>query len=133
MTAPPEVNPRRVERAVLVSLAGEIDRLNAPALTEALEQAVADAALGLVLDLRAVTYLDSSGVHLVHALARMLGRRGQRLALVRPRRRTPADVLKLTGIGEIAPLYDDLDAALAMFASAPVGSRHDRADQVPAD
>lgn len=133
MTAAPEVWPRRAGRAVVVSLAGEIDRLNAPELGEALERAVDDDALGLVLDLAAVSYLDSSGVHLVHALARSLARRGQRLALVRPQRRTPCEVLELTGITAIAPMHDDVDAALAMFASRSVGSRHERADEVPAD
>ena len=133
MTEPLDVTPRRAGRAVVVALAGELDRLNAPALSTALEAAVEDGALGLALDLGAVSYLDSSGVHLVHALARALARRGQRLALVRPRRRTPAHVLELTGIGAIAPLHDDLDAALAMFGSPHVGSRHDRADEVPAD
>ena len=63
-------------------------------------------------------YLDSSGVHLLHAVARTLTRRGQRLALVFPRRRTPADVLRLTGIGEIAPLHATLDEALAGFRGA---------------
>jgi anti-anti-sigma factor len=110
-----EIVAERTARAVVVRLEGEIDRLNAKAIETALERAVDDDAVGLAVDLRAVSYLDSSGVHLVHALARTLGRRGQRLALVRPRRRTPADVLRLTGIAEIAPVFDNLDAALEAF------------------
>jgi stage II sporulation protein AA (anti-sigma F factor antagonist) len=110
-----EIVAERAGRAVVVALDGEIDRLNARELGAAVERATDDDAVGLALDLRAVAYLDSSGVHLVHALARTLGRRGQRLVLIRPRRRTPADVLELTGIGEIAPLFDDLDTALEAF------------------
>jgi anti-anti-sigma factor len=115
MSVAPELGTTRVGRAVVVGLAGEIDRLNAAAIRAAIERAVEPAAVGLVCDLADVDYLDSSGVHLLHAVARTLGRRGQRLALVRPRRRTPADVLRLTGLGEIAPLYADRDAALAAF------------------
>ena len=113
MSDEPQVTAQRSGRAVVVTLAGEIDRLNAGATRERIEQAVARDAVGLVVDLRDVAYLDSSGVHLLHAVARALGRVGQRLLLVRPRRRTPAEVLELTGIGEIAPLHKDLDAALA--------------------
>jgi anti-anti-sigma factor len=118
MSETTEIVARRAGRGAVVALDGEIDRLNARALGAAIERAVDADAVGLALDLTAITYLDSSGVHLVHALARTLGRRGQRLALVRPRRRTPADVLELTGIGEIAPLFDDLDTALAAFGGA---------------
>jgi anti-sigma B factor antagonist len=118
MSDAPELSPMHVGRAIVVRLTGEIDRLNAAAIQGAIERAVHPAAVGLVCDLADVDYLDSSGVHLLHAVARALGRRGQRLALVRPRRRTPADVLRLTGIGEIAPLYDGRDAALAAFGGA---------------
>jgi anti-anti-sigma factor len=110
-----EIVAQRAGRALVIRLDGEIDRLNARELGAAVEGAVDAESIGLALDLSAVAYLDSSGVHLVHALARTLGRRGQRLVLVRPRRRTPGDVLELTGIGEIAPLFDDLDTALEAF------------------
>ena len=118
MSAAPELRMSRAGRAVVVSLAGEIDRLNAPVLREAIERAAgADTeATGVVCDLADVRYLDSSGVHLLHALSRFLRRRGQRLAVVRPQRRTPAEVLALTGIGEIAPVHEDLDAAVAAVA-----------------
>ena len=118
MTEPAGIVGRRAGRAIVVALDGEIDRLNARAIGEAIQRAVDADAVGLAVDLSDVEYLDSSGVHLVHALARALGRRGQRLALVRPRRRTPADVLRLTGIAEVAPLFDDLGAALADFGGS---------------
>ena len=109
---------RRTGRAVVATLTGEIDRLNAADVEAQVEAAVAAGAVGLVLDLSDVSYLDSSGVHLVHALARALRRRGQRLVLVRPRRRTPAAVLALTGIDEVAPLHDAPASALAALGGA---------------
>jgi anti-anti-sigma factor len=118
MSAAPELRTSRAGRAVVVKLGGEIDRLNAPALRAAIERA-ADSeteAVGVVCDLVDVRYLDSSGVHLLHALSRFLRRRGQRLAVVRPLRRTPAEVLALTGIAETAPVLEDLDAAVAAVA-----------------
>lgn len=118
MSDAPQVTTQRSGRAVVVTLAGEIDRLNAGETRERIEQAVARDAVGLVVDLRDVAYLDSSGVHLLHALARALGRVGQRLLLIRPRRRTPAEVLELTGIAEIAPMHDDLGAALESMGGA---------------
>ena len=108
----------RAGRAVIVALAGEIDRLNAPELREAIERAAGSdtGTLGVVCDLGDVRYLDSSGVHLLHALSRFLRRRGQRLTVVRPLARTPAEVLALTGIDEIAPVLEDLDAAIEAVA-----------------
>lgn len=118
MSAEPQVAARRAGRAVVVTLGGEIDRLNAGATRERIEAAVDNDAVGVVVDLGEVSYLDSSGVHLLHAVARALRRTGQRLVVVRPRRRTPAAVLELTGIGEIAPLHGDVTAALESLVGA---------------
>jgi anti-anti-sigma factor len=112
------VAARPAGRAVIATLTGEIDRLNAADVEAQVEAAVTDEAVGLVLDLSDVTYLDSSGVHLVHAVARALRRRGQRLVLVRPRRTTPAAVLTLTGIDAVAPLHDGPASALEALGGA---------------
>ena len=69
---------------VVARLSGEIDMSNANEVGDELSSAVPNTALGLVLDLTALTYLDSSGVHLVFDLAERLRRRQQQLRVVVP-------------------------------------------------
>src|SRR3954447_24903392 len=74
-------------------LVGEVDASNAPGFTAELKEAVANTAIGLVLDLSETTYIDSSGIHLIFDLADALRRRQQTLQLVVPPETFAADVL----------------------------------------
>jgi anti-anti-sigma factor len=84
---------------VLVArLRGEIDMSNAGQLRDELYAATRNDALGLVLDLSAVDYLDSAGIHLVHRLREGLRTRGQELRLVIPPDSLVNDTLRLAGL-----------------------------------
>ncbi len=63
---------------------GEVDLSNAGDLRATLERGLANEDPGLVLDLSATTYLDSSGIKLIFDLGRSLGRRQQQLRVVVP-------------------------------------------------
>jgi len=92
----------RVER-----LRGEIDIASVPALERRLMD-VPNTLHELILDLSAVTYLDSSGIRLLHDLHDRLELRGQRLVVVSPTGTGPRRVLDLTGFGERVPLEDSV-------------------------
>jgi anti-anti-sigma factor len=79
-------------------LSGEIDLSNVDDLTAALEQTVGNGAMGLVVDLTDVTYLDSTGVRLLFRLARQLRDRQQTLHLVVPDRARTRRILELSGV-----------------------------------
>lgn len=98
----------RVER-----LEGEIDIAAIPKLTERLT-AQPNAIHGLIVDLSDVTYLDSSGIRLLHELHDRLRVRSQRLVVVSPPGTAPRRVLDLTAFGERVALHDSLDAARAV-------------------
>jgi anti-sigma B factor antagonist len=70
------------ENASLVAVTGELDIDTAPRLDAALRRAEADAAL-VVLDLRALEFIDSSGAHLLLAADRRIRAAGGRLVVVR--------------------------------------------------
>lgn len=70
------------EDASLVAVAGELDIATVPCLDQALRRAEADAAL-VVLDLRPLEFIDSSGAHLMLAADRRIRRAGGRLVVVR--------------------------------------------------
>ncbi|MFB7506900.1 STAS domain-containing protein [Streptomyces broussonetiae] len=68
--------------ATLVTLSGEVDVLTAPALSERLDTLTADMCLDLWLDVRAVDFIDCTGLGvLCRARSRLLARQG-RLRLV---------------------------------------------------
>jgi stage II sporulation protein AA (anti-sigma F factor antagonist) len=92
-------------RARIEQLRGEIDIAAVPALERRL-MAVPNTLHELILDLSAVTYLDSSGVRLLHELHDRMQLRGQQLIVVCPADTGPRRVLELTGFGERVPLRD---------------------------
>jgi anti-anti-sigma factor len=65
-----------------------------------------------VIDLRAVPYIDSTGLAFVVELHKSLVSRGGQLALARANQRV-RDVLQMTRIGEIIPIFDDVEGAEA--------------------
>lgn len=101
------------EGARILRAHGELDLLTVEQLPEL--SALLRAGTPVVLDLSAVTFLDSSGVRLVHRVARACGRNGDAFCLVAPPGSRPRRVLDLVGL---APPHaeDDLVAALRRVA-----------------
>lgn len=102
---------------VIVSVEGEIDSSNAPDLRLALSDRLPSASRALVLDLSRVTYLDSSGIHLLFDLGRRLAARRQAIRLVVPERAPMRRVLELCAIDGVAPMDGDLDSSLSALAA----------------
>ena len=84
----------------IATVDGEIDLSNAAELEVAISQAVGNEALGLVVDLVRVDYLDSSGVTLLFNLARRLSRRQQEFVVVVPAEAHVREILSLSGAAE---------------------------------
>jgi anti-sigma B factor antagonist len=100
------------EGALIARLTGEVDNSNAVELKRALEHAVPPAALGLIVDMTHVGYLDSAGVELIFQLARRLRERRQRLRLVVPSPSPLRRVLSICDVGSVAPIDETVDASL---------------------
>ena len=98
---------------MIATLEGEIDLSNAAELEVAISHAVANEALGLVVDLVRVGYLDSSGVTLLFNLARRLSRRQQEFVVVVPGEAHVREILTLSGAAEALALHESLAEALS--------------------
>jgi anti-anti-sigma factor len=94
---------------------GDLDVLAVPALLTDAASLVAGAR-GVVLDLSAVTFFDSSGVRLVDRLAREASRAGAAYRVVAPAGGPARRVLELVGL---AALLADEDLASAVAAVRP--------------
>jgi len=106
------------EAVPIARIEGEIDISNADDVRDALEQLVGNAAVGLVLDLSDVRYIDSAAVHLILRLASQLQKRRQKLHAVVPADEAVRHVLVLTAVERLVPLHLTEDAAVAAMRSA---------------
>jgi anti-sigma B factor antagonist len=92
--------------SVRVVFEGELDIGGAPAAEEVLHEAEGDAVTELTIDLRGLTFMDSTGLRLVVAADRRARESGRTLRVVRG----PAAVqrvFELTGLADKLPLVDE--------------------------
>ena len=95
-----------------VSLAGRLDSSGVEAIDARLSSLTATRAAHIVVDLSQVPFLASIGIRLLLTNARALKQHGGRMALLSPQSLVE-EVLKLTGIESIIPIFHDLEAASA--------------------
>ena len=90
----------------IAAISGEVDLAVAEAVEERIRTTLEDEPAVLVLDLRQVDFLDSSGLRVVLALDHDQRERGARLVVVRGGRRV-ARVMELTGADRQLEMVDD--------------------------
>ena len=106
---------------VLAQLRGEIDISNADAVRLQIEEAVPNHAIGLVVDLTRVRYLDSSGIRLLFDVARRLERRQQRLATVAREGSPVHAILAMVGATDRLGVHDSLEKAeMAVYLASVI-------------
>ena len=118
MRPPASVTVDERDDVVVARLSGEIDLANAREGGGAIRTAVPNAAHGLVVDLTAVEYLDSSGIQLLFELAEQLRNRQQQLRVVLPEDAPIGRVLDLVGLEASVPVFRGLDAAVEDLRAA---------------
>jgi anti-sigma B factor antagonist len=95
----------------VVRVSGEFDLAACARFREASDRADAEV---VVVDMRRVTFLDSSALGELITLHRRTDLRGSRLAILRPKGHADL-IFKLTGIDGHLPLYDERIPVLAEF------------------
>ena len=102
-----------------IVLSGEVDLLSTPQIEAALKDAYAADSELIVIDLRNLTFIDSSGLHALatgHELSRT---RGQELRII-PGPANVQRLFELTGMNEVLPFCD---AKLALDSSDDAASQ----------
>jgi anti-anti-sigma factor len=111
------------ERDIVVGvLSGEVDLSNAADLEGLIAGAVPNTVRGLVLDLSALSYIDSSGIRLLLSLAGSLRWRGQELVLAVPVGSQSRRVFSMAGIEDSVALEATRESARARLRSDGSGS-----------
>ncbi len=86
---------------------GELDLATAPELEDRIVAAVRDVSRGVVLDLRELTFMDSTGVRTVVSAHHAAQETGADLRVIRPRDGGPvARVIEVSGIDQALGLVD---------------------------
>lgn len=97
---------RRDDGATTFELQGELEFASVPDLERELEHAHADGAGRVVLDLRGVTFIDSTGIRTLLEFVQRSRAARQRAALVRPNGLV-LRTLKISGVDRMLPFVDE--------------------------
>ncbi len=103
------VNTRDEPDRVHLELSGELDLATAPKLEDELKHVEQSEPALIVLDLRPLSFMDSSGLRALLAADARAREAGRRLVLVRGDERVQR-VLRITRLDERLEIVDDLDA-----------------------
>jgi anti-sigma B factor antagonist len=94
-------------------VSGEIDMSNAASVLERVASFVTPDDEALVLDLSALGFIDSAGLHALFELHATLGERRQRLALALPHGGHVARTVEIVGLPETIAVHETREEAIA--------------------
>ncbi|WP_035803625.1 STAS domain-containing protein [Kitasatospora mediocidica] len=108
------------DELAVVSVTGELDADSGPLLHVHLANQLAHGRRHLIVDLRGVPFMDSSGLNVIIRAMRETTLAGGSLALAAP---TPAvnQLFRLTGINLTHPVHADVESAIAALGLEPMG------------
>jgi anti-sigma B factor antagonist len=102
----------------LIAVGGELDMSAAPDLRAALDRAVEDGAVTLVVDLTETTFIDSTGIGVLMAGVQRLRAAGGSLELACSEPNL-LRIFEIVGLDRRLTIHPSTDAALAAFAGTP--------------
>ena len=113
-TAAPRISRRRftfdssqADRATLIALGGEFDVVCADSFKRRFAEATEGEPEDVVIDLRELTFIDSTGLSLLLSVNEMSQDRGFGLWIVSAEADPPTKIFRMTGTHTILPLVDE--------------------------
>lgn len=116
MSTDVQVTTRDDAGVTVIEVGGEIDAVTVVTLKDALERALPSATGAVVVDLRDVSFLDSTGLGVLVSAMKAARRGGVHFRLVSDTARVRR-VFEITGLDTVVPLDTDLSSALAAARS----------------
>jgi anti-sigma B factor antagonist len=99
------VEVRAADDATVISVSGELDLASSPALEEELERVAQSDAEVVIVDLRELEFMDSTGLSVLVRAHQRAEQQGRRLGLVNGSQQVQR-LLSLTGVAERLTLAD---------------------------
>ncbi|MGW0807693.1 STAS domain-containing protein [Nonomuraea sp. NPDC002799] len=100
----------------VIAIGGELDRVTSAQLTDYLHQCRRPGD-HVVFDLSELSFLDSSGLHVVLSIARTCGDDGAAAHLAAARD-SPARLIEITGVDAHLPVYASVEEAITAVLAA---------------
>jgi anti-anti-sigma factor len=119
MNDPGRADLIRNGRVMVARMPVEVEITQAPVLRGQLMQAVENRDLGLVIDLTATQYLDSSGVNMLFELGEVLAARQLQMAVVMPQGGLVERVVAIVDLGSAVPIRRDVESAVDEIRNTP--------------
>ncbi len=98
-------------RTVMLAVIGELDLVSCPSLEQAIDESARADVDQIVVDLRGLEFMDSTGLHLLVRAQNQAQESGRRFALVRGRDQVQR-LFDLTGVTESLTVVDSPDQLL---------------------
>ncbi|MER6434377.1 STAS domain-containing protein [Streptomyces sp900105245] len=108
-----EVTSATAEGVTVVSVSGEIDHTSAGPLVHALEPDAVGEQPRVIVDMRQVSFMDSTGINVLLTAHRNLAKAGGWLRLA-DLQASVMRILDIVGVDHILPCYPNLPEALAV-------------------
>jgi anti-sigma B factor antagonist len=108
-----DIRERWIDRIVVLSVCDEVDLFSAPQLIEAIHHALAQAPVGLIVDLTEVKFMAAVGMSVLVEAQEQADAISARFGVVAER--ATSRPIRLLGIDVILALYSTLDDALRDF------------------
>ncbi len=96
---------RRQGAATVISVSGELDLASSPALQEELDRAAGSDSQTLIIDLRELDFMDSTGLSVLVRAHQRTEEQGRQLAMVKGPQQVQR-LLSLTGVADRLTLVD---------------------------
>jgi anti-anti-sigma factor len=106
-----QIETRRDGPAAVIAVTGELDLASSPALREALERESENGVELVILDLRQLVFMDSTGLSVVVRAHQRAVESRHRFAVVRGGKQVQR-LLMLTGVGDRLTVIDDPEELL---------------------
>ncbi len=97
----------RPPEATLITLAGELDVVCADAFKRRFGEATSDDPNRVVIDVRELTFIDSTGLALLLGVNEMSRVAGFTLWIVANQQDPPSKIFRMTGMDKVLPLVDE--------------------------
>lgn len=108
-----EIKTERSGALCVVTIAGEVDVYTAPQLKTSLIEQIEDGCTDLLVDLRGVSFIDSSGLGVLIGVLRRTKEGSGTIRLVCSRGNV-MKVFRITGLDKVFPIFESLEEARAL-------------------
>lgn len=101
-----------VIRVQVITISGRLDAFNAPDLRQKFQALLAEGSVRYVLDLRALTFMDSAAMAALVSLLKQARTAGGAVSMVKPQSEAALRILTLTKFDKVFTMSDNVELAI---------------------